>query len=171
MGEQTGGADRQSKILRVVRSPLGYTKGSPTSGNTTLDRIVGHCQAHDINVTEELIDGYPTRIVRVGNIAFRASSHDTGCGVTGWIIDGDEAYEFLDTTYWYSSTYIFNKSKWDRGAWDDAVTAAIDELREKVIANKQRIEEAKFTKKQSEDHKQDAIKARFGAQFAKKAQS
>jgi hypothetical protein len=140
------------------------------SGKDTLDAILRECQMHGIDTVEGLIPGYK-KVVRVGNIALSAGPHDTGCDVSGWIIDGDQAYRFISTTYWYSSQYTFNRSKWVRGAWDDAVTAAINELRQKVWAarSKRVAVEAEKVKAAQQQHADN--RTRFGAQFSKAVQS
>lgn len=164
----TGKSCGQETMLRVVEDNEGYTSGSPMSGNDTLDSILRECQMCGINTVEGLIPGYK-KVVRVGNIALSAGPHDTGCDVSGWIIDGDQAYRFISTTYWYSSHYTFNRSKWVRGAWDNAVTAAINELRQKVWTVRAKSEEAKAKKEQAAQQQHADNRARFGAQFTKAA--
>src|SRR5688572_25549570 len=134
--------------------------GSPLSGDDTIDRLLKYCQGagihtvSDDDLPKDCRRGNGNTTVRIGNIAFRCYGHDTGNDVRGWIIQGDEAYEFVATTYWFSSHYTFNSSRWEHGAWDTAVDAffatlrAAKEKNEAAALAKQ--EAARATRQQSE---------------------
>lgn len=144
---------------------------SPLSGENTLDRVIGYCQRNGISTVDARSvpsiwrrDGL---VVRVGNIVFSFNGHDTGNDVNGWIINGDEAYHFLSVPYWFSSHYCFNKSTWERGAWDKAVDDAIAELRTLMDAHKAKVAKQMAQKKQAEEQAAAEHKAKFEAQFAR----
>lgn len=145
---------------------------SPMSGDNTNDRVLQYCQHRGIHTVEDselpaaCHSGGRSKTVRIGNIAFRSHSHDTGCDVRGWIIDGAEAYEFVSTTYWYSSHYTFNSSKWERGAWDVAVEQFFATLRAAKAESEARALETQ--EQAAERRRQEAaqVKARFERQFS-----
>ncbi len=143
--------------------------GSPMSGEGTLDRLIGYCQANKLSTVEG--DAVPAgirrqRVVRVGNIVFWHHSHDTGAGVDGWIISGDDSYHFMSVPYWFSSHYTFNSMRWEKGAWDTAVNEAIAHLRTLADAHMALVAKATEERNQEAAHKAAEIKAKFEAQFA-----
>jgi hypothetical protein len=146
----------------------GWTDGSPMSGEGTLDRIIGYCQSVGICLAKETIPAIRRDgpLVQVGNIVFYCNSHSTGADVGGWILDGNMAFQFISTTYWYSSTYTFNKSKWIGGAWDGAVNAAIQLLTQKVDEHKQSTKERRAREIEAQARKAAETKAQFERQFA-----
>jgi len=144
--------------------------GSPMSGERTLDRLIGYCLMCEIETvpTKSLPATRACnagKLVRVGNIAFDCHSHDTGVDVRGWILSEEDAYEFLSVPYWYSSHYTFNSSRWERGAWDGAVDAAIKSLWEKVDAHKAAVEQAKESREQTQRQSANERRAKFEEQF------
>jgi hypothetical protein len=144
----------------------GIRKGSPLSGKDTLDQVILHCLRHSICTSPKTVKALGEKnVVRVGNIAFSAYSHDTGADVRGWIIDGDDAFEFMSVPYWYSSQYTFNTSKHVRGAWDAAVDAAILELRRLKAESEERFAQAERDRDNGKRAEAAAIKARFEHQF------
>lgn len=145
---------------------------SPMSGENTNDRVLQYCQHRNIRTVENADlpaacrSGRETKAVRIGNIVFRSYSHDTGCDVRGWIIDGADAYEFVSTTYWYSSQYTFNSSKWENGAWDSAVEDFFRTLRELKQDSESR--ELERQEKAAEARRAEAadVKSRFERQYS-----
>lgn len=124
------------------------SRNSPLSdGVDSPDVVIYYCQQNglrtravfSLNLNLEL--DFPHTIpgpecVMVGNIAFQAHKHSTGCGARGWIVapDGD-CFEFLNGTWWYSSAYTFNEFKWENGAWDHAVSEALGVLKQERAAD------------------------------------
>lgn len=80
---------------------------------------------------------------RIGAFGFSVHAHDTGNStvVNLYAPDG-EKLTIINRTYWYNeSQYGFNKYVYLRGAWDDALTKAIDSIREdEVIYQQKKIE-------------------------------
>lgn len=142
---------------------------SPMSGKRTLDVVIGYCQRHEIETVPSnsvpCRPAYGSGVVRVGNIVFDCHRHDTGANVRGWILNGNEAYEFIDVPYWYSSNYTFNDSKWTKGAWDKAVEQAIEMLWTKADEHRAAIEAAKEVADANERQQKASRKAEFERQF------
>lgn len=145
--------------------------GSPLSGDNTIDQVLKYCQIHRIHTVsnddlpKDCRSGNGNTTVRIGNIAFRCYSHDTGNDVRGWIINGDEAYEFVSTTYWFSSHYTFNSSRWERGAWDTSVNeffATLRQAKEQHEARSLALQEEAQKKRQQEAAERKAL---FERQF------
>lgn len=144
---------------------------SPLSGENTLDRVIGYCQWNGLSTVEaSTVPGIYRRegkVVRVGNIVFSFSGHDTGNDVNGWIVNGDDSYHFMSMPYWFSSHYCFNASRWEKGAWDKAVDEAVLELRRIMSEHKELAAQREEQRKQNEARAAAERKAKFEAQFAR----
>jgi hypothetical protein len=145
-------------------------KGSPLSGENTLDRIISYCQSHSIQTipTREasVRPAYNSNVVKVGNFIFDAHGHSTGCVVRCWIVTDDgDSLEILDVPYWYSSDYTFNDSKWDRGAWDKELSAAIMMLDGLVKDHKEQMAKQKELYAKEKESKELDRKSKFEVLF------
>ncbi len=105
----------------------------------TLDVLLQYAQRNQLLTTEsknELLKGchfaYDKYAVVVGVFAFQVHCHDTGNSVRAYILTDDKPYEIISATFWKQSGYEHNKDKWEKGAWDMALTAAIGMIREAV---------------------------------------
>ena len=67
----------------------------------------------------------------VDKFSFSINSHDTGVSVVVNLIAADgEKLNIINGTYWYNeSQYGFNKFHRLSGAWDDALSLAIEKIR------------------------------------------
>jgi len=143
------------------------------SGKDTMDRVIRSCYQYDLfrATTEGLGDAIRVRCgstcVRVGNLAFHANSHSTGCSVNVWVIDGPDALEVRNTTYWYwySHNYTFNKPHNIYGPWDAAISEAVESMRLSVAEREQKNAEEKAKAQTEKDRAAKEIQGRFGAQF------
>ena len=143
---------------------------SPLSGDGTLDKTVDYCQSkylHTMNSGEfpQCKPSYKDKVVVEGRFVFQAHPHSTGCDVRCWVISNDDAYEIINTTYWYSSSYTFNKSKWESGAWDNELDKAIAELELMVESNKEAVLQRKELSQAEQDSKKSERKSKFEALF------
>lgn len=145
---------------------------SPLSGKDTIDRVLLYCQCYGLHTVADADLPPPCRdgtgrprTVRIGNIAFRCNGHSTGNDVRGWIIDGDDAYEFVNTTYWFSSSYTFNESRWERGAWDGAVEELFATLRASKEKHEVAARELQERVAAERAKAETDVKARFERQF------
>jgi hypothetical protein len=148
--------------------------GSPLSDESTIDHVLKYCQRHRIHTVDDgelpadcKRGGPGEQTVRIGNIVFRCNGHSTGNDVRGWIVDGNDAYEFVSTTFWFSSQYTFNTSKWESGAWDAAVDSFFKTLKEAKA--KHEAEVLAVQEHAADQRKRSAAehKARFERQFAR----
>ncbi len=116
----------------------------------SLDILLQYAQRHQLLTTEsknEWLKGchfaYDKYAVVVGVFAFQVHCHDTGNHVRAYILTDDKPYEIISATFWKRSGYEHNKNKWERGAWDHALSEAIllikqtVENHEKAVAAKQ----------------------------------
>lgn len=71
---------------------------------------------------------YHTYAVVVGRFAFQVHCHDTGNCVRVYILTDEKPYEIINATFWKCSGYEHNKDKWEKGAWDNALSDAISTL-------------------------------------------
>ena len=145
---------------------------TPMSGTGTMDRVITQCRRHGLFAapTDNLHDSIRLRCgatcIRVDNIVFHANAHSTGCDVWAWVVDGADALEVRNTTYWYSHNYTFNKPHNKYGAWDEAIGAALVRMASEVEKRElwhagQSAREAQ--RKADEDR---AVNDRFGKLFA-----
>lgn len=76
----------------------------------------------------------------IGKFRFQVHSHDTGLSVQVWIIkDSLEVRHIISTDYWFYSRYCFNDSKWEKGAWDDALNKVLAQMKEDVNQEEERL--------------------------------
>lgn len=103
----------------------------------TLDIVLQYAQRNSISTlkyNDERFQGchfpYHSNAVMLGErFAFQVHSHDTGNSVRGYILTDNKPYEIVSATYWKVSGYEFNKDKWEKGAWDDALSRELDNLK------------------------------------------
>ena len=142
---------------------------SPLSGENTLDKIISYCHAHNINTKESLSCGlkpsYNGNLVEIDNFIFEAHKHDTGCDLGCWIVTENDYYAIINTTFWYSSIYTFNPSKWEKGKWDKALDKAIETLTYKVKEHKKATKTANDLVLKERDKEKMKRKAKFEALF------
>ena len=133
-----------------------------------LGRLIYDCARHGINVTDHnQLPSYLTTPIKVGNFVFSANRHSTGISVNVLLVHPDtgETYEIVNGTYWFNeSQYGFNKFRWERGKWDNALGKAIETLKGllavRVAAhkkNKAAADEAEKNKVQIEKDKFEAL--------------
>jgi hypothetical protein len=136
--------------------------GTPMSNHRdTLDVLIQCAQ------TWKLFEaGHESNLVKIGLFEFRANSHDTGCGVSIWIVlPGEQPRQIVSRTYWYSSSYCFNKQRVENGSWDKALDEAIELMRAEVAKEKERREQMKRRKDFELQSQQNDEKSDFEARF------
>lgn len=103
---------------------------SPISTADSVDNAIAFCQRHQLMTAPSAIPGhmYGGRPVNIGSFWFDCHQHDTGNDVRIWIYRDGKSLEIVNTTFWFSNRYTFNKSKWMCGAWDESLKAAIDQM-------------------------------------------
>ena len=134
---------------------------SPMSGPDTLDRILRRCIRHNICVLEG------RDMLQHGRFRFSVYPHDTGCSVIVWVVnDEGECYEIIQGTFWYDSRYCHNTFKWEKGAWDAALTETTDHL--KRMADAADAEALRREKAEADARKErnDAVRAKFEGLFS-----
>ena len=101
----------------------------------SLDVALEHAQRNQIltvKSNDESLKGchfaYHTYAVVVGRFAFQAHCHDTGNSVRVYILADEKPYEIINATFWKCAGYEHNKDKWEKGAWDSALSEAISAL-------------------------------------------
>lgn len=133
-----------------------------------LGQLIVDCVGHGINMTScDKLPAYFTSPIKAGNFVFSASSHSTGIGVKVLLVHPEtkETHIIINGTYWGSeSTYGFNKFTWNHGAWDEAFSLAVEELKGLLAVRvadhtkkQEAAEEAEKNKAQTEKEKFEAI--------------
>ena len=134
-----------------------------------LGQLIYDCARHGINVTDHnQLPSYLTTPIKVGNFVFSANHHSTGISVNVLLVHPDtgETYEIVNGTYWYSeSTYGFNKFTWQRGKWDDALTEAIETLKEMLAVRVATHEKKRAADDAAEKNRAQIEKDKFEALF------
>ena len=136
-------------------------KGSPLSGENTLDKLIRYCDRHALfQIGDEKM--------KVGVFLFRARPHSTGCSVDIWIDIPDHKVRLIyKTTFWYSSDYTFNTTSIERGDWDDALESAKNEMALSIKNHKEKTEFDKKIRAEREAKSEDNEKAEFELAFNK----
>lgn len=105
----------------------------------TLDILLQYAQRNQLLTTEskdESLKGchfaYDKYAIVAGVFAFQVHCHDTGNAVRVYILTDEQPYEIINATFWKQSGYEHNKDKWERGAWDYALSEAIAGVRHAV---------------------------------------
>ena len=104
---------------------------SPMSDEDSFDSILIYCHRHRLSIDPAGGDS-----ISIGKFQFTVHPHSTGNAVEGFIVTSEGLYEFLNGTWWFSSDFTFNDFKWEHGAWDSALTQAMNQLRGLVIEHK-----------------------------------
>ena len=131
------------------------------SGKDTLDHIILYC--HEYNLGEQNFHD----IISVGQFDFECHSHSTGNSLRGWVWNKErtEKREIINTTYWFHPRYCFNDSKWESGAWNNALNMAIHDLTTRV-ADRKFCEQKRLESTNGIEKDEDmAKKAEFEKQF------
>lgn len=102
------------------------------SDKDTLDHIILYCHKHKLG------DPNMHDIVSMGKFDFECHSHSTGNSLRCWVWNKENTKkrEIINTTYWFHPRYCFNQSKWESGAWDNALKMAIHDLKTRVADHK-----------------------------------
>lgn len=105
-------------------------------------------------------------IYEIGRFAFGTNAHSTGCSVRVWALGSEgESFQIINTTYWYSPTYLHNKDIFVTGAAMDAFNKTLADLLVKIDAAdaaQRAVEAAQQAQREAEEQSRiDACNASF----------
>ncbi len=134
-----------------------------------LGKLIVSCSSRDIQTVNcEKASVYNRKPVKSGHFVFTAYDHDTGTSLVVLLIHPDtgEAYTVINGDYWKSeATYGFNKFIWNKGAWDDALLKAIEELQRLLTVKIEAGEKTDAARVDMQEQKDQARKEKFEALF------
>jgi hypothetical protein len=143
------------------------------SGKNTVDQAIYYCQCYKLFLSDRTANpgdktfpySYGGNLVRIGDFLFDCHAHSTGNSVRIFILGDDSYLEIVNTTYWHSSSYTHNDSKWLHGAWDGALDLAIEEMWQAVAKAKAEREERNAAQALEKEQQAGAYRAKFEHKF------
>jgi len=143
----------------------GWIQSSPMSGQKTLNRLLEDCLRYEVNLIPDSSNPH-RKVIITKNFEFTVDTHSTGSSVSCWLVlPLKPPIQIIQATYWFSSSYTFNKSQFRKGAWDSALEEEILDLQSKVKAAKEVVEGVKKEKEDAEFEEAKRLVASYESYF------